>query len=361
MIHTKHIQKTLCGIGNFRTDFSGMYEMLMKVNTNPKLENLTKEVQRQFNDKQNQMQYNNDLNDHYKFDDERHVNEFDTYTGDSQELNEHLFSTKGDHDKIDHKMLLSNDYNIKHLDAALDKHAAPKDFFVFSGIPFNPNEVKNDGGKIHLPAYTSTSLNLDRAAYFAKRFSDHTNPENTHIHILKINVPEGSKHGAYIAQYSRYNKGEHEFLMKRNSVIKVDRVPEVHEITNGDITNKLHVWNAHVIESGIGVDHTNDNNYNSNGAARPNSIYDIHKIISNTGHDGHTTHDDELSSTTHHDDRGSYNEHINSIHSKLTDLGFINTHASGSMNVYEHPTSKSKIIVNKSLPNLRLMIYSHEK
>jgi hypothetical protein len=129
MIDTKHIQKTLCGIGKFRTNFSGMYEMLMKVNTNPKLENLTKEVQRQFNDKQNQMQYNNDLNDHYKFDDERHVNEFDTYTGDSQELNEHLFSTKGDHDKIDHKMLLSNDYNIKHLDAALDKHSAPKDFF----------------------------------------------------------------------------------------------------------------------------------------------------------------------------------------------------------------------------------------
>jgi len=66
--------------------------------------------------------------------------------------------------------------------------------------------------------------------------------KNTDVHILKIHHPEGSA-GVYTHEDPAITHyvGENEFIMPRNSVIKVHPTPETYE----DDNHTVHVWTAH--------------------------------------------------------------------------------------------------------------------
>lgn len=104
---------------------------------------------------------------------------------------------------------------IKHLDAALDKGAAPKDMTVFRGVRGEFADkliaLAEQGGTITDPSYMSTTL----ASKQAHEFSGRKGMTNA---ILEISVPKGTK-GAYTDALDI--TGEAEWLMPRDTTLQI--------------------------------------------------------------------------------------------------------------------------------------------
>lgn len=100
----------------------------------------------------------------------------------------------------------------KHISTAIKMHKAEKDFHVYSGMSFTPEYKK---GKIHLPAYTSTSLSKKVAQDFAK-------PVNHSLHIYDKN---GKKFD--FATFRRQKSIEHNILKRaeNHDVISWNNLP----------------------------------------------------------------------------------------------------------------------------------------
>ena len=146
------------------------------------------------------------------------------------------------------------------LEKAISNHPAPHGFHVYSGIrgnPFNgyrqlPSLKKNNDGSVtgHLPAFTSTSIHPKQPEYFSNT------DDRRRMHMLKIHIPKGSTHGAYIGHVSEHGKKEMEYLLKPNKRIRIHPRPEiVHGKTMefdkqasryGEKPTKTFIWHAHI-------------------------------------------------------------------------------------------------------------------
>ena len=115
-------------------------------------------------------------------------------------------------------------FQIPKLDEALDTHSKPahETFHVYSGVgrDFNISKLREKHEKVHLPAFTSTSLDHKIAASFAMKGSKAT-PE-----ILRIKIPKGSQHGTFIGS-ATFHDHENEFLMHRGKTIKFVGEPKI--------------------------------------------------------------------------------------------------------------------------------------
>ena len=111
---------------------------------------------------------------------------------------------------------------------------ASHNFDVYSGLHFEPKP----GLHVH-HGYMSSSLSRIVASNFAK--SNTTLEPNTPYknvkHILRMTIPKGSKHGAYIAPHSDF-KGEKEFLVGRGKKIRIHPDPKIFARSPG---NEIHV------------------------------------------------------------------------------------------------------------------------
>lgn len=173
------------------------------------------------------------------------------YTKASQHLNStlyehHIFDEKVP-DKINaHAHMNAGDHvhNIAALDGALHHKPLEHKLHVYSGVSFNPGELaaKHPDGHIHLPAYTSSTIEKHTAEVFAANHL-HDSQKRTHPlssgHILHIALPKGHP-GSYIGNDSYY-RHEKEFTVPRNTTLKIHPEPTVHETKYGD---KIHVWHA---------------------------------------------------------------------------------------------------------------------
>ena len=157
------------------------------------------------------------------------------------------------------------------LSEVLKRIPAPESFHVYTGLhsPFigekNPIGVVPIPGKrpiikAHLPAYTSTSIHPHVAYSNAQR--KRIDETNTHLidarSLLKIHIPKGSTHGAYIAPHSRFPNEEKEFLINHGTKLHIHPIPEVHkesEIEPGHylghktkgLTTQTHIYHAHIV------------------------------------------------------------------------------------------------------------------
>ncbi len=180
-----------------------------------------------------------------------------------------------------------NDKFAHHVTNIINTHAVPLDHeaHVYSGIGFDPTKHFEEGkGVIHMPAFTSTSLNYETPRSFGANFNtvhDHkqevfeTPNSKKHVtktintttrdaHIIHFKLPVGYKNGLYIAPHSRYGE-EHEYLLDRGQKWKLEKheqvtgwyssrsveqayqnlshsgnAPEVHY--NDKIKTKTHIW-----------------------------------------------------------------------------------------------------------------------
>lgn len=140
------------------------------------------------------------------------------------------------------------------LDSFIDNHPRTShDMVVYHGTHrWNPGKesAKHPEGHIHLPAYTSTSIDKHKANAFAAGHT-HFKTDAGH-HILEIHLPKGHK-GVYLGSHSIHDD-EKEFLLPRGTNLKIHPNPTKmsHTVHGYDYKEKVwkpqqkevHVWKA---------------------------------------------------------------------------------------------------------------------
>lgn len=165
----------------------------------------------------------------------------------SKKLNPHLLGEATEHTP---EMKESLNEDAKTISGIIRKHAVPLDHeaHVYSGVGFDPGEhFKANNGVIHMPAFTSTSLNYDLPTQFGRFFNEEksheaklsTKPGSGELvkktfnkidrdkHIIHFKLPVGYKKGLYVAPHSRY-KEEHEYLLDKGQKWRLEK----HETVN---------------------------------------------------------------------------------------------------------------------------------
>ena len=170
------------------------------------------------------------------------------YKDDSQDLNKGLILAHKNNIEMEREQPSmfkgSIGGRIKRLDDHLDAYAAPEEFKVYSGISPQWAQEKitklRKGEYLHSPAYISATLKPSMAIGFA---AGHYVISGRHealkhgAHVLEVHIPEGSNHGAYIGHIGE-NKGEQEFLLKRDQYYKYHGV--THETTDPESGIKIY-------------------------------------------------------------------------------------------------------------------------
>ena len=138
-----------------------------------------------------------------------------------------------------------HELHAKMMDKAVKTHTAPEDFHVYSGLRKSPEHNLPKDGNVHMPAYTSTSLDKRTARHFARADDNSTHWDGSKSftppkHILKIHVPKGH-HGAYVDHHSE-NPGEQEYILPRDTKLHIHHTPEY------DKKNHSMIWTAHPIK-----------------------------------------------------------------------------------------------------------------
>lgn len=192
------------------------------------------------------------LEKHYKIDKED-KKPISNYSLQSYDLNQSLIHKHlhpddhwhaADHERM-HGPLVSA------MDKTLSKHKTPEDMHVYTGAGFSPERFKEKDHKpdqhikVHLPAYTSTSLHQSQAEVFAKKDPvEHKGEYSDHQHMLKIHVPKGSG-GLYLGSRSQFPQ-EKEFVLPRDSKVHVHPKPDIHQPL-GVGKKPIAIWHAHLV------------------------------------------------------------------------------------------------------------------
>lgn len=144
--------------------------------------------------------------------------------------------------------------NRQPIDDAVEQHKLHDDLHTYSGTHFNPGEIasQHPDNIVHLPAFTSTSLNRGVAASFS-RSQGEVNGMSQH-HVIHFNLKAGQK-GAFVGHNS--NVGEHEqiswmpheaeHILPRNTTVHIHPKPTT--ITDHANNRQYHVWEAHVLDN----------------------------------------------------------------------------------------------------------------
>jgi hypothetical protein len=137
------------------------------------------------------------------------------------------FTIRGEHGRSDVH------YDLDKLDEATNRNKLKEPLTTYSGFKHNPSPKTSDG-VTYFPAYTSSSPNKHIALKYA-------HPVDGIRHIMKIDHGVGHT-GAYIGNNQNITPFyDDEFIMPRNTHLKINPVPEEHENSHGE---KFHVWSA---------------------------------------------------------------------------------------------------------------------
>lgn len=129
------------------------------------------------------------------------------YTGNSAKVNKHLLAPK-----VMSFMGREHEHHAQAMSDAIARHAKPlrHDVHVYSGLGnHNPTKDFDKTGTVHLPAFTSTSLNPTVALAFGP-----DKPMKQETHILHFHLPKGYKKSLYVAGHSAV-KDEREMLLDK--------------------------------------------------------------------------------------------------------------------------------------------------
>ena len=200
--------------------------------------------------------HHNGESSNWKFDDISNIN---YYTQGSGSIADSLHNfTDG---SISKDEIANTRDRINGIDNALKvAKPAPFNYHVYHGLHFNPQDLidqqdeskrssmgkisarlkdsDDDSAVMHLPAYTSTSLNARIGRHFA------VSDKNGIRHVLKFHIPMGSNFGAHIDAHSNYGTSEisdpeYETLLKRGTNIKMSKTPEV--------LGNTHIWHCEIV------------------------------------------------------------------------------------------------------------------
>jgi hypothetical protein len=165
------------------------------------------------------------------------------YTVSSIVVNSRLFHAHRNKETPDSSIRKS----VRNTDAALKQFKLPTRLNTYSGVKFDPGKESENSPdrKIHLPAYTSTSISPKVAKGFSKMMTHPTDPTKRISHVLRFNLPEGH-HGIYAGQNSSH-PNEKEFIIPRDTTVRIGDKPEVYQHPT-NTKEEIHIWDAHPVE-----------------------------------------------------------------------------------------------------------------
>ncbi len=203
--------------------------------------------------------------DHY---DEHQIKEINDYTGlDSVMMNKYLSGVeyhKGEKTPEFREYMKGElQKSVSVLDSAMKVRQTPHRLLTYTGIKRPPSErfkkekIESDGHwYAHAPAYSSLSTNPKVAHMFAMEKGHEPDDVSewrprTTFHILKLTVPQGS-HGVFAHDHITSTEGEHEFILPRNSKMKIYHKPTVIVRKNDKdvMAKQYHIWHAKLIHDG---------------------------------------------------------------------------------------------------------------
>ena len=182
------------------------------------------------------------------------------YSEHSYKINDQLV------DQYVHGIELSDKEHIETLDKLINV-PAKYNITVYSGIKWNPEDYWDKLGvsvdhtiTMHLPAYTSTSTDINVAFKFSRFLTGisenrkiqfrsksiqreyEQDGDSNYLHVLKIEIPAGIKLGSLVSQSK--HKNEKEVVIQRGVGIIIH--PKVQLILDED-GNFVFLWNAEII------------------------------------------------------------------------------------------------------------------
>ncbi|TXG81249.1 MAG: hypothetical protein E6R13_06550 [Spirochaetes bacterium] len=182
-------------------------------------------------------------------------NTFKRYTESSKQINAHLWNMKlGDVSRVRNDASMRRDtYTMNDILDDFPRHDKP--FVVYSGVGNKSKIDQFTGGDgiIHIPSFTSSSLNILEARKFADIGNDGFS------HILRIHVAPDHKVGGYIAAFSKFPH-EEEYLFKANQLLKIKK-PLVYEDSNKTFGRRFKIYDAHFMPYEEYSQHLHNNNH----------------------------------------------------------------------------------------------------
>lgn len=183
-----------------------------------------------------------------------YVPEVKRYTLDSAPVNRYLHKKYDDPMHVPAAPWISEhaDTISKHFEESNPLPHIP-DFHVYTGVyqQLNPrihSSHRDENGNFifHNPSFTSTSIDKHTADYFAKKNKDsnYVASDDNSLHlpiadVLKIRIPSGYPHGAYVKPISDHEE-ENEYLLDKGHTFILDPTP-VHYATKNKI---IRMWHA---------------------------------------------------------------------------------------------------------------------
>ncbi len=149
----------------------------------------------------------------------------------------------------------------RNLTDAMSVRKTPHKLQVYTGMKRSPEEKfgKVEEGETHwhahMPSFSSATTSPAVAIHFSTTKATHDIKSKKLIHhILKIHVPEGSN-GVFAHDHITSTEGEHEFILPRNSKIKIYHKPtlitRIQKSNFGpDFHKVFHIWHAKLIHDG---------------------------------------------------------------------------------------------------------------
>lgn len=170
----------------------------------------------------------------------RHLNAIEHYTNDGSVFNHDLIKSKG---RLNFRKMHPEDQSMyRHLDEATTS-APPlkKDMHVYSGVKGLDlaQAFKKGKGVVHMPAYTSTSINPGIAITHSSNYDDDKSKPQ---HIMHFQLPKGYDKGRYIEEHSNC-PSEREYLMARGQKWKLTN----HEVLPANEKKNIgerHIWSV---------------------------------------------------------------------------------------------------------------------
>ena len=156
-----------------------------------------------------------DLSKQFKFDPQQ-KKQIKKYAGSSFPTNSALIGHHHFGESADDKTI--HGIHIPTLDSVVNNPIG-RELTVHSGLGFDPRNQMDSQGRLHFPAYTSTSLSKHVANDFASGDADSPRASEQ-SHTLKLSLKPNNR-GAYIGDHG--NKEEREFLLPRNTTVKIHK------------------------------------------------------------------------------------------------------------------------------------------
>lgn len=171
------------------------------------------------------------------------------YVDSSYSMNKGLFVRASEgHNPLEKRPVLKATIN------GLDQlhHPVSGKHVVYSGVRWNPETASgmvyhhdDDNIAMHLPAFTSTSTSLRKAAGFATASERSGNKKN----VIRFTLKHGDK-AFPIHQDFSYATDESEVLLPRNTIVKISRKPSViitPKMGSHIPSEETHIWDAQII------------------------------------------------------------------------------------------------------------------